>query len=69
MMKKPKPMHKRTARLTVFALTGMVACLSSAEALETINFTGESDTAGHSSLTNTTKWTNGKSPVSNDASE
>ena len=69
MMKKPKPMRKRTARLTVFALTGMVAFLSSADALPTIYFTGDSDSAGHSSLTNTTKWTDGKTPLSEEASQ
>lgn len=48
----------------------MVACLSSAEALPTIEFIGtESDTAGHSSMTNTTKWTNGITPLSNEASQ
>ena len=64
MMKKPKPMHKCTARLTVFALTGMVVFLSSADALPTIEFLGDvNDEARHSSMTNAAKWTKGITPL------
>ena len=60
MMKKPKPMHRCTARLTGFALTGMVVFLSSADALPTIEFLGDvNDEARHSSMTNAAKWTKG----------
>ena len=63
-------MHKRTARLTVFALTGMVVFLSSADALPTIEFLGDvNDEARHSSMTNAAKWTKGITPLSNEASQ
>jgi len=71
-MNKKKMQNKsRNGRLFFsLTLTGMVACLSSAAALETIEFIGtESDTAGHSSMTNTAKWTNGITPLSNEASQ
>ena len=69
MMKKPKPMHKCTARLTVFALTGMVVFLSSADALPTIEFLGDvNDEARHSSMTNAAKWTKGITPLADEAS-
>lgn len=71
-MNKKKMQNKsRNGRLFFsLTLTGMVACLSSAEALPTIEFIGtESDTAGHSSMTNTAKWTNGITPLSNEASQ
>ena len=54
MNKKKMQAKSRNGRLFFsLALIGMVACLSSVEALPTIYFTGDSDTAGHSSLTNT----------------
>ena len=71
-MNKKKMQNKsRNGRLFFsLTLTGMVACLSSAEALPTIEFIGtESDTAGHSSMTNTAKWTDGITPLSNKASQ
>ena len=62
-------MHKRTARLTVFALTGMVVFLSSADALPTIEFLGDvNDEARHSSMTNAAKWTKGITPLADEAS-
>ena len=71
-MNKKKMQNKsRNGRLFFsLALTGMVACLSSAEELATIKFEGAaSDEAGHSSLTNSTKWTNGITPLSDEASQ
>ena len=58
-MNKQKKMqnNSRNGRLFFFlTLTGMVACLSSAEVIGTIEYNGGDDAPTHSSMTNTTKW-------------